>query len=78
MKSFRNPKYIERYEYVIFDLETPLNKIVGNNAHKLVAAIVGKSMKQKIFCVKQRLQSFDVIKSKMAASGKLRNGNRRS
>ena len=25
MKSFRNPKYVERYEDVIFELETPLN-----------------------------------------------------
>ena len=25
MKSFRNPKYFERYEDVFFDLETPLN-----------------------------------------------------
>ena len=24
MKSFRNPKYIERYEDVVFDLETAL------------------------------------------------------
>ena len=24
MKSFRNPKYLERYEDVIFDLEQPL------------------------------------------------------
>ena len=26
MKSFRNTKYIERYEDVVFDLETALNK----------------------------------------------------
>ena len=25
MKSFRDPKYVERYEDVIFDLETALN-----------------------------------------------------
>lgn len=25
MKSFRNPKYLERYEDVIFDLEQPIN-----------------------------------------------------
>ena len=32
MKSFRNPKYIERYEDVIFDLEQPLNTAdPGNN-----------------------------------------------
>ena len=32
MKSFRNPKYIERYEDVFFQLETPLNTgNPGNN-----------------------------------------------
>ena len=25
MKSFRNPKYLERYEDVVFDLEQPLD-----------------------------------------------------
>ena len=32
MKSFRDPKYVERYEDVIFDLETALNTTVANNA----------------------------------------------
>ena len=32
MKSFRNPKYVERYEDVFFELETPLNTgNPGNN-----------------------------------------------
>ena len=31
MESFRNPKYVERYEDVIFELETPLNTVVANN-----------------------------------------------
>ena len=30
MESYRNPKYVERYEDVIFELETPLNSVVGN------------------------------------------------
>ena len=34
MKSFRDPKYVERYEDVIFDLETVLNKTVANNANQ--------------------------------------------
>ena len=34
MKSFRNPKYIERYEDVVFELETALNTTVANNAHR--------------------------------------------
>ena len=34
MKSFRNPKYIQRYEDVVFDLETSLNSNVANNAHQ--------------------------------------------
>ena len=31
MESYRNPKYVERLEDVIFELETPLNAVVGNN-----------------------------------------------
>ena len=31
MESFGNPKYVERYEDVIFELETPLNTVVANN-----------------------------------------------
>ena len=34
MNSFRDPKYVERYEDVIFDLETALNTTVGNNGHQ--------------------------------------------
>ena len=30
MESFRNPKLVERFEDVIFDLETPLNTVVAN------------------------------------------------
>ena len=33
MKSFRNPKYLERYEDVIFDLEQALDVAPANNAH---------------------------------------------
>ena len=32
MKSFRNPKYLERYEDVVFDLEQSLNVAPVNNA----------------------------------------------
>ena len=32
MKSFRDPKYVERYADVAFDLETALNTAVANNA----------------------------------------------
>ena len=31
---FRNPKYVERYEDVVFELETPLNTVVANNRYK--------------------------------------------
>ena len=34
MESYRNPKYVERYEDVIFELETPLNTVVGNGRHQ--------------------------------------------
>ena len=30
MESYRNPRYIERYEDMVFELETPLNTVVGN------------------------------------------------
>ena len=30
MESFRNPKYVERFEDMVFELETPLNTVVGN------------------------------------------------
>ena len=33
MESFRNPKYVERLEDVIFELETPLNTVIGVRAH---------------------------------------------
>ena len=33
MKSFRNPKYLERYEDVVFDLEQAL-ATPGNGAHQ--------------------------------------------
>ena len=34
MKSFRDPKYVERYEDATFDLETALNTTVANNANQ--------------------------------------------
>ena len=34
MKSFRNPKYLERYEDVVFDLEQALDVNPANNASK--------------------------------------------
>ena len=34
MKSFRDPKYVERYEDVIFDLETALNTTIANNGNQ--------------------------------------------
>ena len=34
MKSFRDPKYVERYEDAIFDLEKALNTTVANNANQ--------------------------------------------
>ena len=34
MKSFRNPKYLERYEDVVFDLEKALNITPGNNNYQ--------------------------------------------
>ena len=49
MKSFRNPKYLERYEDVVFDLEQPLDVAPANNAtqkkvgHKFIADNTGEA-----------------------------------
>ena len=32
--NFRHPKFVKRYEYNYYDLETPLNAIVANNARQ--------------------------------------------
>ena len=32
--NFRKPEFVKRYEYTYFDLETPLNAIVANNARQ--------------------------------------------
>ena len=32
MESFRNPDFVERYEDVIFDLDTPIVTAVANGA----------------------------------------------
>ena len=32
--NFRKPEYVKRYEYNNFDLVTPLNAIVANNARQ--------------------------------------------
>ena len=34
MKFFRNPKYLERYEDVVYDLEQTLDTAPANNAHQ--------------------------------------------
>ena len=33
--NFRHPKFVKRYEYNYYDLETPLNAIVANNARQI-------------------------------------------
>ena len=33
--NFRKPKYVKRYEYSFYDLQTPLNSIVPNGATQL-------------------------------------------
>ena len=39
MKSFINPKYLERYEDAVFDLEQALDIDPGNNAHQNKTAL---------------------------------------
>ena len=34
MESFRNPRFLERYEDVVFELETPLNTTIANTRHQ--------------------------------------------
>ena len=34
MQSYRSPKYVERFEDVVFELETPLNTTVSNTRHQ--------------------------------------------
>ena len=34
MKSFRNPKYLDRYEDVVYDLEQTLDAAPANAAHQ--------------------------------------------
>ena len=34
MKSFKNPKFLERYEDVVFDLEQPLETAPANNSYQ--------------------------------------------
>ena len=34
MQSYRSPKYVERLEDVVFELETPLNAVVANTRHQ--------------------------------------------
>ena len=50
MKSFRNPKYLERYEDVIFDLEQPLVTAdpANNAAQKVYPIIYFDLTKQKM------------------------------
>ena len=33
--NFRNPNFVKRYEYTYYDLETPLNAVVPNNATQI-------------------------------------------
>ena len=33
--NFRRPKFVKRYEYNYYDLTTPLNSIVANNARQI-------------------------------------------
>ena len=32
--NFRNPKFVKRYKYNYYDLETPFNAVVANNARQ--------------------------------------------
>ena len=40
MNSFRNPKYLERYEDVVFHLQQPLQTNPANNVHQVRTDII--------------------------------------
>ena len=75
-KYFFSVQKVGYHETVYFHILISRAPPFWISRRQLVVAIVMKSMKQKILCVKQWLQPFYVIKSKMAAPGKLKNGNR--
>ena len=51
MQSFRDPDYVERYEDVVFDLETALNTTVGNNAHNGKQRIIAGWLSPECNCM---------------------------
>ena len=76
MKSFRDPKYGERYEDVVLDLETALSTTVANNANQKkdgyrfvvansgeVAPLISKIYLSiaKLMPKKQRLMNFSIL-----------------
>ena len=47
MESYRSLKYVERYEDVIFELETPLNTVLANTRSQKRTVIVLLSIIQE-------------------------------
>ena len=40
MTDYRNSKLVERYEDVVFELETALNTVIANGAHQIKKIII--------------------------------------
>ena len=40
MTNYRNSKFIERYEDVVYEMDTALNLAIANNTHKKKRVIV--------------------------------------
>ena len=74
MKSFRNPKYLDRYEDVVYDLEQTLDAAPANDAHqtktglRFVADNTGEST--PFDCYNARL-SMDFKVNKLADGGNI-------
>ena len=47
MKSFRNTKYLDRYEDVVFDLEQTLDTAPANNAHQTKTGLIINNSRQQ-------------------------------
>ena len=54
--NFRRPEFVKRYEYNYYDLETPLNSIVANNARQ-----TKKIIDLKLIIHQKQIQSIGIM-----------------
>ena len=58
MKSFRNPKYLQGYRDVVFDLETALETTPANNAYQ---TRTGADIQEKLLHLTGIMQDYHLI-----------------